>query len=371
MTARLKILHVVVAGQIGGAERLLATLATRRGEAGHVIAVMTPNRDLTEFFRVSGAQVHDRGRCRENPLAYLSRSYGPADIAWLARVIAAERAGILHCHTYGSHVLAARAAARCGLPLVRTEHGVRHYRDPTCALNRHWALKHTTKIVAVSGFVGRTVARIEPAVADRIVVVHNGIDLARFEPQPPRSEGPFKIAAAVRLEPVKRLEIAIAALAEVPNVLFDIAGDGADRTKLEALAQRCGVADRVHFLGQLSDPRSVIAGADAVVNTTRQEAMSLAILEAGAMQRPAIAVAQGGTPEAVVDGRTGWLTEDDSVAGFARILRAASADRAEAARRGKEARAWVTAGFGLETMCEGYDAVYRNLLPGEDNGRGS
>ncbi len=362
MTARIKVLHVVVAGQIGGAERLLATLAARRGAAEHAIAVMTPNPDLTAFFRSCGAPVHDRGRCHENPLAYLWRSYGPADIAWLKGVIEAERADILHCHTYGSHVLAVRAALLCGRPLVRTEHGIRHYRDPTCSLNRHWALKHTTKIVAVSDFVGRTVARIEPAVANRITVVHNGIDLARFQPQPPRSEGPFTIAAAVRLEPVKRLEIVIAALAEVPDVLFDIAGDGADRAKLKTLAQRCGVADRVRFLGQLSDPRGVIAGADAVVNTTRQEAMSLAILEAGAMQRPAIAVAQGGTPEAVVDGRTGWLTDDDSVAGFARLLRQASADRAEAARRGKEARAWVTAGFGLETMCEGYDAVYTRLV---------
>jgi glycosyltransferase involved in cell wall biosynthesis len=370
MTARLKILHVVVAGQIGGAERLLATLAVRSGATDHAIAVMTPNPNLTEFFRASGVKVHDRGRCRENPLAYLWRSYGPADIAWLGRVIATERADILHCHTYGSHVLAARAGLRSRLPLLRTEHGIRHYRDPSCALNRHWALKHTTKIVAVSEFVARTVAQIEPAVAERITVVHNGIDIARFAPQPPHTKGPFTIAAAVRLEPVKRLEIVLAALAEVPDVVFDIAGDGAERVKLEDIARRCGVADRVHFLGQLSDPRSVIAACDAVVNTTRQEAMSLAILEAAAMQRPAIAVAQGGTPEAVVDGRTGWLTDDDSVAGFTRILREAAANRTEAVRRGIEARAWVTAGFSLETMCERYDAVYRSLS-GEDDDRGS
>jgi glycosyltransferase involved in cell wall biosynthesis len=362
MSARMKILHVVVAGQIGGAERMLAALATHPGKGEHVIALMTPNRNLTEFFRTGGARVRDRGRCRENPLAYLWRSYGPADIAWLERMMAAECADILHCHTYTSHVLSARAALRSGLPLVRTEHGVRHYRDPTCALNRHWALRHTTKIVAVSDFVGRTVARIEPAVVDRITVIHNGIDLACFSPQPPRASGPFTVAAIARLEPIKRLSIALHALAEIPDIILDIAGDGAERDKLERLAQDLGIAPRVRFHGHLADPSSVIAAADAVINCTREEALSLSALEAGAMQRPTIGFAQGGLTEAVVDGRTGWLTEDDSVAGFTRILKEASADRGEAARRGIEARAWVTAGFSLGTMCEAYEAVYRGLV---------
>jgi glycosyltransferase involved in cell wall biosynthesis len=362
MSARLKILHVVVAGQIGGAERFLATLTAHAGRSEHAIALMTPNRDLAAFFRAGDTPLHSPGLCRENPLAYLWRSYGRASLAWLGHAIAAERADILHCHTYGSHVLAVRAAEHFGLPLVRTEHGVRHYRDPTCALNRHWALKHTTKIVAVSDFVRRTVAQIEPAVADRICVVHNGIDLARFEPQPPRCEGPFTIAAIARLEPIKRLSIALRALADVPDIILEIAGDGAERGKLEQLARDLGIAARVRFHGHLADPGPVIAAADAVINCTREEALSLSALEAGAMQRPTIGFAQGGLVEAVVDGRTGWLTQDDSVAGFARILRKASADRAEAARRGIEARAWVTAGFGLAKMCEAYEAVYTRLV---------
>lgn len=368
MTKRVKVLHVVVAGHIGGAERLLADLAIRPDVSGadHAIALMTPNRALAEFFGKSGVRLHDRGPVQENPLAYLWRSYGPADLAWLGRVIGAEKPDVLHCHTYGSHVLAARAGKAFAIPVVRTEHGVRHYRDPTCGLNRHGALQNTTRIVAVSDFVGRIVAGIEPAVKDRITVVHNGIDLSRFQPVPPRSEGPFTVAVVARLEPVKRLEIALAALAYVPDIQLDIAGDGADRTKLEKQAERLGISSRVRFHGHLSDPRPVIAVADAMLNCTKQEAFSLSVLEAGAMQRPMIAIADGGTPEAVIDGKTGWMTPDASVAAFAALLRQAT--RAEAARRGLEARAWVTARFGLETMCEGYGAVYRSLARGEKNG---
>jgi len=143
---------------------------------------------------------------------------------------------------------------------------------------------------------------------------------------------------------------------------LSIAGDGAERAALQALADRLGIAARVHFHGHLADPRPVIAAADAVLNCSREEALSLALIEAAAMGRPAIAFAQGGIPEVVVDGRTGWLAPDRGVAALAALLQQAAADRAEAARRGTEARAWVTARFGLEAMCEAYDAVYRSLL---------
>lgn len=364
MTANAKILHVVVAGQIGGAERLLLDMARRPELCGadHSIALMTPNRALASFFRDPAISLHDRGRVQESPLAYLWRSYGPADIAWLGAVIGREKPDLLHCHTYGSHILTVRTGLRFGLPVVRTEHGIRHYRDPSCALNRHWALKRTTRIIAVSDFVRRTVAAIEPAVADRIDVVHNGIDLTRFEPQPPYTDGPFTVAAIARLEPVKRLEIAIAALAQVPDIRLAIAGDGAERAKLEQMVAARGLTERVHFHGHLADPSPVIAAADAAINCTREEALSLSAIEAAALQRPTIGFAQGGLTEAVVDGRTGWLTPDDSVAGFAALLRQASASRAEAVRRGMAARDHVVAHFGLTRMCEGYGAVYRSLL---------
>jgi len=373
MSNRLKILHVVVAGQIGGAERLLVEIAKRPDVSGanHVTALMTPSIALANFFRENGVTVQNRGAVHENPLAYLWRSYGPADIAWLGRVIAAEQADILHCHTYGSHVLAARAGLRFGVPVLRTEHGVRHYRDPSCGLNRHWALGHTTKIAAVSDFVGRTVGEIAPYALDKITVIRNGIDLTRFEPQPPRPGGPFTVAAVGRLEPIKRLEIALGALARLPEMHLDIVGDGADRVKLEALAQRQGVASRVRFLGHRADPRTFIAGADAVINCTAQEGMPLAILEAAAMQRPAIAYGGGGMREAVVDGRTGWLAHEDGAEAFADVLRRASADRAEVAARGTAARAWVETNFDITTMCEAYGAVYRSLVSGVKNGRGS
>ena len=107
---QIRVVHVVVAGDIGGAERLLVELATRPRESGaeHTVAIMTPNRKLVEMLEKAGLNLRDRGPVRENPLAYLWRSFGPRDVAWLADVFREERATIAHLHTFGSHVAPVR-----------------------------------------------------------------------------------------------------------------------------------------------------------------------------------------------------------------------------------------------------------------------
>ncbi len=362
--SRLKVLHVIVAGAIGGAEQFLVNLATRPELSGadHIVALMTPNPKLRALFVDAGLRVRDRGPVHENPLATLTRSLGPWDLAWLARVAQDEKADLLHCHTYGSHVLAARTGLRTGLPVLRTEHGTRHYRDPTCGLLRHWSLRHTTAIAAVSRNVAEFVAKLEPAVAGRIEVVLNGIDMARFAPVPPPGSGPFTFAAVCRLDPVKRLHIAIEALAQTPDAHLNIVGDGRERGRLEALVHQHALQNRVHFLGHLPDPRAAIASADALLNTTFAEGLPLAVLEGAAMARPTLGFAGGGTPEVVQHGSTGWLVRDDNPDAWAAAVRDASASRDVAAQFGRGARAWVERRFDLDTMCKHYGVVYSTLI---------
>ncbi|MDE2133797.1 MAG: glycosyltransferase [Alphaproteobacteria bacterium] len=364
--SRPKIVHVVVAGDIGGAERFLVNLASRPDASGadHCVALMTPNPKLRAFFADAGLHIRDRGPVGENPAAYLWRSYGPADIAWLGRILAEEGAGLLHAHTYGSHVLAARTGLRHELPLLRTEHGVRHYRDPSCALNRHWALRHTTRIVAVSEFVARTVAAVAPYAREKTRVIPNGIDLAHFRPVPPPADGPFTISTVSRLDPIKRIALAIEAAARTPGVRLNIVGEGGEREKLERLARKRGVEGRVQFLGHLADPRPAIAASDIVINCTREEGLGLAVIEAAAMRRPAVAFDCGGIPEIVQDRRTGWLVRDHTVDALAAALAEAAASRSQAAELGINARAWMEARFGIDAMCKSYAVVYRELAGG-------
>ena len=148
-----------MAGDIGGAERLLVDLASRPEQSGadHCVALMTPNPRLREMIRAAGVTICDRGPVRENPLAYLWRSFGLADVAWLEHILTDEGASVVHVHTFGSHILGVRAALRRHLPVLRTEHGIHHYLDL-----RQWALQKTDCLVAVSEYVGRFVERKAP-----------------------------------------------------------------------------------------------------------------------------------------------------------------------------------------------------------------
>ena len=361
MQSRPKVVHVVVAGDIGGAEHFLVNLAGRPDLSGadHSVALMTPNPKLREFFQGAGLHLRDRGKVGENPAAYLWRSFGPVDIKWLTQVLREEQADLLHAHTFGSHILAVRAGLRNGLSVVRTEHGVRHYRDPTCALFRHWALRHTDRIVAVSGFVAQTVGAVAPYARKSIRVVWNGVDLSHFQDSVPPAADPFTIASIARLDPVKRIGLAIEAVARVPNVRLAIAGEGVERAKLEDLTRRLNLASRVRFWGHLQDTRPLIAASHAVINCTREEGLGLAIIEAAAMERPAIAFAGGGIPEIVQDRRTGWLVQEEG--SLVAAVAEAAADSARAAEFGRAARTWITSKFGIENMCKGYAAVYNEL----------
>jgi len=326
-----------------------------------VVALMTPNPKLRALFVDAGLTVRDRGPVRENPLATLMRSLGPWDLAWLARVATEEKADLLHAHTYGSHLLAARAGLRTRLPVLRTEHGTRHYRDPSCGLFRHWALRHTTAIAAVSAYVGHYVAGVAPEVADKIRVVLNGIDMARFSPVPPPQSGPFTFAAVGRLDPVKRLQIAIRAMAQAPDVHLNIVGDGGERGMLEALVRQNALETRVRFLGHLPDPRAAIAGCDALLNCTGAEGLPLAVLEGAAMGRPTLGFVGGGMAEVVQEHSTGWLVRNDTPEAWAAAVREAGASRDLAAQYGLQARAWVEPRFDIDTMCKRYAVVYSAL----------
>ena len=111
---RRKVVHVVVAGEVGGAERMLIDLASHPELSGadHVVALMTPNPGLSRLFRSAGLAVHDRGPVRETAAAFLWRSLGPSDTGWLEGVLLAERADLVHLHTFGSQVVGTRAALR-------------------------------------------------------------------------------------------------------------------------------------------------------------------------------------------------------------------------------------------------------------------
>ncbi len=359
------VVHVVAAGEIGGAERMLVDLASRATRA-HVVALFTPSEALRELFLRAGLDVVDRGPVREGPLPYLRSTLGGHDVGWLTNVLARRDARIVHLHTFASQVLGTRAALRAGARIVRTEHSTRVYDDPSCWPFSRWSLRRSDAVVCISKHVhdvaaAKAKALLAPA---KTTVVHNGIDTDRFVPaEPNRDDGPVRFLALGRLDRRKGLDVALEALAKVPRATLDVVGDGEERGALEALAARLGVRDRVVFAGHADDVRPAITRAHVALSSARQEGLGIALLEAMAMGRPVVALPTGGVPEIVVDGETGWLAAGSSPAALAHAMQAASQDVDERRRRGQASRDRVVGSFSLASMRAEYERIYEKLAP--------
>ncbi len=355
-----KVVHVVVAGEIGGAERMLCDLASRpkETEAEHVVALMAPNENLFRLFTKAGLRVHDRGRVRENPAAFLWRSLGPLDTTWLEEILRSERANVVHLHTFGSQMIGTRAAKRVKARIVRTEHSTRVYDDPSCWPFSRWSLRRTDLCVAISEHVRSVAVAKAPWIASKTRVILNGVDTTHFAPRTVTLPDAFTFVLVGRLESRKGVDLALEALREVPGARLEIVGDGDARASLEKLAREGGMSDRVRFHGHVEDTRAIVAGCHAALSSSRKEGLGLANLEAMAMARAVVSFPVGGVPEIVTDEKTGFLSRQMTARSLAERMRDAMRDRKRTASLGEAARSFVVESCSIEAMCRAYGAVY-------------
>lgn len=153
-------------------------------------------------------------------------------------------------------------------------------------------------------------------------------------------------------------------LARFPDTLFLFVGDGPIRDALEMRARALRLS-AVRFLGDRGDVQDLLSVTDVFVMPSLWEGMSGAIIEAMAMALPVVATAVSGTPELVVDGKTGYLVPPcDADALAVRIL--ALLERPALRRRfGAAGRQCAAKRFSVPPMIEAYRNLYDRLLAKE------
>jgi glycosyltransferase involved in cell wall biosynthesis len=172
----------------------------------------------------------------------------------------------------------------------------------------------------------------------------NGVDVQplyhppRLAPRLHRGEAGRYILSVGRLEAVKRVDLAIRALAHVPGDLsLVIAGTGTNRAALDALVGELDLGARVRFLGEVDDDTLVelYAGALGVVYPPYDEDYGYVTLEAFLAAKPVLTTADSGGPnEFVVDGENGRVTAPDPEA-LGEVMAWLDADHARAAALGE------------------------------------
>jgi glycosyltransferase involved in cell wall biosynthesis len=199
--------------------------------------------------------------------------------------------------------------------------------------------------IDVAAWAGRRMSQVEARrrlgwPADRLVVLQVG----RLNPQ--KAPGDFVAAAALALQ-------------AHPAARFYLAGDGPLRPDVQAQIDAAGLSDNVTILGQRPDVPLLLAAADVVALSSLWEGLPIALLEAGALGRPAVCTAVNGSPEVVADGETGFVVPPGRPAALAAAIGRLLDEPALAAQMGERAAARIAARFDAGAMGRAVAELYR------------
>ncbi|MEW6245969.1 MAG: glycosyltransferase family 4 protein [Nitrospirota bacterium] len=386
------VIHVITRLDRGGSAQntMLTVMGHDRTRYEPLVVAGRPGR-----WDAQGGQAATDKHCRELEKAgirwiiipRLTREIHPLNdlsALWsLMRLFRRERPAIVHTHTSKAGVVGRLAAWWSGVPVVvHTPHGHVFYGHFTAVRSRVFMLvermltRLTTRLIALTeaerdDHLERGVGR-----ADRFAVIPSGIDLERYRsvrrtwglrpawfPCPP---GSIVVGSVGWLTPVKGHRFLIEAAAQLkptfPNLHVVLVGSGGLQAELSALADRLGLKDSVHFLGERDDVDVCLSAMDLFVLPSLNEGMGRALVEAMAAGLPVIASRVGGVPALIEHGRTGLLAPAGDPGALAQAIRQAL-DRPDWARQmGQAASQSIGRRFDAATMVRAVEQVYEQAL---------
>ena len=353
-----RVLYVLPALSVGGAERSLLALVRRvdRNRFEPHLCALVSGGDLRGDFEALGVPVHELG---------VTAGLGEVNGLRLLCLARRLRPEIIHSRVVLANVWA-RLAGRISGARVLCEERNLDLERPRLA---HW-LNHATQGLAqvqLANAAGvaelmRTRDRVDPR---RLRVVPAGIDAQPFL-APPGAPPDLDVVSVNRLVAYKGTADLLEAFACVraarPGARLLIIGDGPERAVLEARARRPDLVGGVVFAGQRSDLPQQLARARVFTLLSHDEGTPNAILEAMAAGLPVVATAIAGSAEAVEDGVTGRLVPARDPAAAAAALLGYLADPQLAAAHGEAGRRRVLDQFTLEGVVRFYQTLYDQLL---------
>ena len=232
-----------------------------------------------------------------------------------------------------------------------------------------YSINISDRVTAVSRYLAaKTIS--EFGIQREIDVVYNFVDTSRFYPREThecrRRYAPHGESVVMHLSnfrPVKNIPGVIHIFHRLtllrPAVLL-LVGDGPESGAAMSLAQRLGIEDRVHFLGNQQKVENLFACADAFLLPSYYESFGLAALEAMACGVPVVAANVGGVSEVIEDGKSGFLIAPDDYETGAERLNAIFSDTALGASVTAAALATVRERFSEDRIVPQYERIYQS-----------
>src|SRR5580704_14254413 len=363
-TSPLHIAHVGDSMEMGGAEKLTATLCRLQRDRGHSASVHCLYR-----LGVLGQELQGEGFevILHQPSSFFHLVRG------LYKSFRHSRPDVVHCHNATAAIMAAFPARLAGVKsIIATRHGLvkppyQIRRELKFAIASRWC----DWIVGVCEGTRTNLLAAPFAARDRIIHIYNGAWPAdmRAVPQPKRG---FTLLYVGRLAPLKDHATLLQALAltraQHPDVQLWIVGDGPLESSLNKLAYELGLNECVTFFGEQADVSPFMLAADLFVSSSVTEGLPVSLLEAMSVGLPAVLTDVGGMGEiARLSGAVTLVPSTDPERMAAALCNAVTRPQ-ELPKMGERASRCYEHYFRPERMLDDYMSLYhgcvsKNQLP--------
>lgn len=382
------ILFVTLSLERGGTERHLAEIMPRLAARGWPVALycLATRGAMADEVETAGVEVIGPpiggSAWFRGILAPLRLATSAATLGWL---LAARRPRIVHAFLPLPYLVAGPLSVLTARPIrIMSRRNLADYQAKHRLARRLEIMLHgwMTAVLGNSHQIGDELLA-EGVASDRLGIIHNGVDTARFGAPADKSRLRAALGLAAdawvgvivaNLNPYKGHADLIRALAGVRErlparwMLLAAGRDDGHGAELSALAQSLGIADHMRFLGSRTDVPDLVRAADYALNVSHEEGFSNAVIEGMAAGLPMIVTGVGGNPEAVVDGETGLVVPPRDPAALGEAIAWLAANPQVAATMGARGTERVRRHFTIEACVDHYDALYRGLLAGERAG---
>lgn len=334
----MKILYIITQSEWGGAQKNVLDLACELAKK-HEILIAAGHDGGSNFF----AQLKENN-IKFFRLKYLRRSaknpFLDALSVWeIFKLLKKEKPDILHLHSSKAGFVGAIAGKLAKIKkIIHTVHGA-VFEAPFSKSAKIFYLwlekfgaKFKDKIICVSKNDKKIWLKYNVAPENKLVVIHNGIDLEKMEFLPKneareslaglsvpffeamKSKNPdLKIVGAIaNFYPEKGLPYFIQAATTIfitkKDLLFVIIGEGRQRILLEEMIKDARIENKFILAGAVKNASRYLKAFDVLVLPSIKEGFPYAILEAMAAGLPIVTSHIGGIPEIIQDSQNGFLT---------------------------------------------------------------
>lgn len=377
MEGRIKILHVVPLGGVGGAEKFVLSLCRHHDNSRFEVSVCV-------LFPFTGYSVADEIGSNGHRILKLGMRNG-FDLqraVRLASYIKKNKIEIVNIH--GQNPLGKLFSILGSAPvIIHTDHGTTmgspvKRKERVVCFNR--ALTgFFDSFIAISRGMEKSLRLRERVPGNKIRLIYNGIDVESISSIHGDKESLKRslslpedipvLGTVGRLVPEKQYPLLLESLYHLKRdglrYFAFIAGDGPQRGYLEGLIRSMGLEERVHLLGERADVHELLDIVDVFVFSSGGEAFSITLLEAMAKAKPVVAYDVEGVNEAVETDETGYLVPFGKTDEFSGRIRRLIESPELARQMGQAGFKRVNSHFNIRENIIQLETLYEGLLAGK------